>query len=93
MFKDIDDIYPLTIIKDKYTGVYSGGQYTAWNVALSEVPKQIQEDDVACRDFWSYGNPPRYYIDEYSKQSRLVIGVGNTIEEAISDLIKNLNAE
>lgn len=27
------DIYPLTIVKDRYTGVYSGGIYTAWKLS------------------------------------------------------------
>ena len=47
------DIYPLTITKDRYSGVYSGGEWTAWNCDADEVPSDISDDDVTCCGFWS----------------------------------------
>ena len=67
-----NEIYPLTIIKDRYTGVYSGGKYTAWNLNPQFIPHAIVEDDVTCRNFW---------ID-----NQIPVGLGETICEAINDL-------
>lgn len=64
--------YPLTIVYDRYTGVYSGGKYTAWNLLPWEVPKEIDGDDVECRDFW-YNN-------------LIPVGVGDTPEKAVENL-------
>ena len=76
---DCVDIYPLVIIKDRYTGVYSNGKYTAWNVYFEGIPREIDEDDVTCRNFW------------YSYDG--IAGLGKTPNEAIEDLRKKLNAE
>lgn len=73
------DIYPLVIIKDRYTGVYSGGKYTAWNMDLEDIPQDIEEDDVSCHDFWfSYDG---------------VVGLGKTPNEAAEDLHRKLERE
>lgn len=45
-------VYPLTIIKDRYSGIYSGGVYTAWNKEADEIPIQIYCDDITCCNFW-----------------------------------------
>lgn len=34
-----DEIYPLTIISDRYTGAYSGGEYLAFNLDFDEIPR------------------------------------------------------
>ena len=77
-------LYPLTIVEDRYTGVYSGGIYTAWHLAPYEVPKEIDDDDVVCRLFW-------YKVSD--KEVSYPVGVGNTIKEAIEDLKKKLGDE
>lgn len=70
------DIYPLVIIKDRYTGVYSGGKYTAWNIYLEDIPQAIEADDVTCFTFWhSYDG---------------AVGLGNTPNEAVEDLRQKL---
>ena len=76
---DCEDIYPLVIIKDRYTGTYSNGEYTAWNKFFEDIPKEIDEDDVTCYDFWHSYNG--------------IVGLGKTPNEAIEDLRKKLNAE
>lgn len=68
----IDDLYPLTIVLDRYCGTYSGGKYTAWNLDASEVPPEIYSDDVTCAIFWSKNN--------------FQFGIGCTPENAIEDL-------
>lgn len=70
------DIYPLVIIRDRYTGAYSGGYFTAWNMHLEDIPQDIEEDDVTCANFWhSYDG---------------VVGLGRTANEAVEDLRQKL---
>ena len=70
------DIYPLTIVRDRYRGTYSGGKYTAWNLRPDEVPAQIFWDDCGCADFFD--------------STEKLYGRGATPEEAIKDLEKRL---
>lgn len=42
------NIYPLTIIRDRYCGSYSGGTYVAFNLESPEVPKEVFGDDCSC---------------------------------------------
>jgi len=76
---DCEDIYPLVIIKDRYTGTYSNGEYTAWNMFFEDIPREIDEDDVTCYNFWHSYNG--------------IVGLGETPNEAIEDLHKKLNVE
>ena len=71
-----DEIYPLVISRDRYTVAYSGGKYTAWNVELEEIPTEIEDSDVPCRNFW--------YNQE--DNSTYIVGKGNTVSEALADL-------
>ena len=48
-----ESIYPITIVLDRYCGVYSGGIYTAWNLLPENVPKEIDGSDSECMDFWN----------------------------------------
>ena len=75
----MDYIYPLTIIYDRYGGCYSGGEYTAWNLAHYEIPENIDSDDVTCAWFWQDNTIP--------------VGKGNTPEEAIKNLKQLLGDE
>ena len=65
------EMYPLTIILDRYGGTYSGGKYTAWNKYFHEIDERVDGDDVSCCEFF-------YKNKNYGK--------GETIEEAIADL-------
>lgn len=80
--KEIDEIYdyifPLTIVKDRYMGVYSGGLFTAWNMYSECVPEEIGDDDCTAFDFWN--NDSKAYI----------IGIGKTPDEAVHDLYLKL---
>lgn len=66
-------MYPLTIVADRYNGVYSGGRYTAWSSEPWGVPEEIFGDDIECFDFFRYNND-------------LLYGIGQTAEEAEKDL-------
>lgn len=75
--KDMD-IYPLTIIADRYSGTYSGGAYTAWNLDCWDIPDGPDGGDTECMMFWD--NADKYYI----------IGRGGTPDEAVADLERRL---
>lgn len=67
-----DEIYPLTITADRYTGAYSGGNFIAWNLDADEVPEGIYSDDCGCHEFWL--------------ENEIVCGKGRTVSEALADL-------
>lgn len=69
----IADIYPLTIIKDRYMGEYSRGQYLAFNLDYHRVPFEIEGDAKTCQAFWT-------------ENRRMIVGRGNTVKKAIFSL-------
>jgi len=71
--------YPLTVISDRYTGTYSGGQFTAWPREFNEIEDEVCGDDGECMNFWSG-------FDDF-------VGKGPTIEAAVADLRNKLQAE
>ena len=73
-----EDIYPLTIIKDRYNGVYSGGAYTAWNLDHWDLPDGVDGCDPECSLFWD--NEAKDYT----------VGKGATIMDALKDLREKL---
>lgn len=75
----IEEIYPLTVVCDRYGGTYSGGRYTAWNCDPWDVPEEIDEGDVSCSIFW----------DDYKKP----VGKGVTPLQAMEDLRIKLNED
>ena len=78
--KEYKSIHPLTIITDRYGGIYSGGRYLAFNMEPWQVPKAVDGSDTECMDFWN-GECKEY-----------VIGKGDTIQEAVDDLKSKLDA-
>ena len=74
----MNEIYPLTIINDRYTGTYSGGIFTAWNMDYYEIPTDPDEDDVTCMLFWA--------------KTDIIVGRGKTPQEAVDDLRQRLEA-
>lgn len=75
----LENIYPLTIVSDRYGGSYSGGKFTAWNLDADEIPAEIAGDDVECYDFWN--------------KNEATVGKGDTIREALFDLYIKLKKE
>ena len=74
-----DEIYPLTIVMDRYNGTYSGAQFTAWNRYFDDVPPEIDGSDVPCMHFWS-------------KADRSTIGFGSDPTAAYNDLLVKMQA-
>ena len=72
-----EELYPLTIVMDRYTGVYSGGKFTAWNLDPDEIPEDICADDNSASEFF---NDIRYRSRYYT------YGIGETPDEAAMDL-------
>lgn len=77
---EIKDIHPLTIITDRYGGIYSGGKYLAFNMEPWQVPKGVDGSDIDCAEFW----------DDNCKE--YLIGKGDTIQEAVDNLKSKLDA-
>lgn len=72
------DLYPVIVVQDRYSGVYSGGKW--WAVARAD--ERLQEviwnfpafdGDTECHNFWL--DPPDW------------IAVGKTPDEAVQALI------
>lgn len=75
VFNHIDTIYTLTIKRDRYSGVYSGGVYTAWPCGEAYIPDEVFMDDVSCAHEWGI-----------IKSERQHVGVGCTPSVALVDL-------
>ncbi len=75
VFNHIDTVYQLTIKADRYSGVYSGGEYTAWPCGEADIPDGVFMDDVTCAHEWGV-----------IKSERQHVGVGCTPSVALVDL-------
>ena len=73
-------IYPLTIINDRYGGVYSGGKYTAWKLYYNQIPGGVDGDDISCSNFWGDNEQNETYV----------VGLGKTPDESLEDLCLKL---
>lgn len=80
----LENIYPLAVISDRYTGCYSGGNYTAWCYGVDYIPRGVFEDDVTCAKTWSE-------LKKGREDGSEVFGVGDTPDEALRDLIYYIN--
>ena len=81
IFNHIDTIYPLTIKPDRYSGVYSGGVYTAWPCDEAEIPSEVFMDDVSCAHEWGV-----------IKSERQNVGIGCTPSVALVDLYLKMHS-
>lgn len=73
----IDHLWPVTIISDRYDGLYSGGKW----LAFPTYPEVVGESDALGGDF---------ECDEYFQKERPV-GKGDTPDAALADLAAVLN--
>jgi hypothetical protein len=67
--------YPVTLVLDRYGGVYSGGIWLAFEADPHAIPEAIWGGDGECMEFW-----------EHHDSIRLPIGKGASPEEAILSL-------
>jgi hypothetical protein len=72
-------LYPVVIMQDRYMGVYSGGKWTAWNCEPDEIPPEVYGNDEECRNAWR---------GIHDGKRPFVYGFGDTIEDAISRMVK-----
>lgn len=77
MIESISEIYPMTIICDRYGGTYSGGRYTAWYKDFWDIPDEVDGCDPECSIFWL--------------QCEEIVGIGDTPILAAEDLMNKLN--
>lgn len=89
MIKSANDIYPLTIIASRYSGVYSGGAFLAWNIFHHEIPQSATGSDVDCNEFWCDFVQGQSITNRFNE--KVFVGKGQTTGEAIADLIKLMN--
>lgn len=77
---DIDiDIYPCTIVADRYSGSFSGAPWIAYRLSYFELPDELDAGDEECHDFWA-------------KEDKSLIGLGQTPQEAYDNLKKKIQA-
>jgi hypothetical protein len=69
----IEYLYPLTIVADRYSGAYSGGEYVAFPLDFDEIDPAVNADDVACATFWT-------------EEQTQAVGLGESPEAAFHDL-------
>lgn len=77
------EIYPLTIIKDRYNGVYSGASYLAFNQFNDRLDKSIGGSDPEEMIYWEdfkQGEPIGFLNEP------MYCGKGNSIQEAYDNL-------
>jgi hypothetical protein len=72
------DIWPVTIVNDRYGGAYSGAEWLAFHRGADAVPDAIGGGDCDEQDFW--GDDPAITAKEHR------IGRGRTPHEAMLDL-------
>lgn len=75
----VNNIYPLTIVKDRYNGTYSKGKYLAFNLDPCDIDSEIGGSDTEEMNYWDI------------EKSSFLVGKGDTIEKASIDLLVKLN--
>lgn len=73
------DVYPLTVVKTRYGGVYEGGPWAAFNCHAHEIPEAAFGDDTTCMFWWE--NP------------QVTVATGESVEDAVSSLEWTLQRE
>lgn len=84
-----EDIYPLTVIRDRYNGTYSGASYLAFNLDSNLVPSEVHDSDVPCSYFWDLIDEGNFVEGKVARDYRDIVkyvGKGATIEDAVVDL-------
>lgn len=88
-----EDIYPLTVIRDRYNGTYSGASYLAFNLDSNSVPSEVHGSDIPCSYFWNLIDEGNFVEGEVARDYRDVVkyvGKGATIEDAVIDLYRKM---
>ena len=84
-----EDIYPLTIIRDRYNGTYSSASYLAFNLDSNSIPSEVHGSDTLCSYFWDLIDEGNFVKGGVARDYRDVVkyvGKGATIEDSVVDL-------
>ena len=73
-----NDLFPLTIIRDPFDGMFSGGKYLAINQNYDSISPYIDEYKEYSQIWWE------------NESHKYIIGIGRTAEEAQQDLYNKL---
>ena len=88
-----EDIYPLTVVRDRYNGTYSGASYLAFNLDSNLVPSEVHDSDVPCSYFWDLIDEGNFVEGKVARDYRDIVkyvGKGATIEDAVIDLYRKM---
>lgn len=75
----LENQYPTTIVRDRYSGCYSGALWLAFPYEFCEIDPAVCDGDPDCWHFW----------DTYKG----FVGKGSTIEDAVNNLRLKLMQE
>jgi hypothetical protein len=75
------EVYPVTIVGDRYNGTYSGALWLAFQLNPDYIPEEIGASDPDEMAFWRDHN-----------ENEFPIGKGATPNAALADLIVKLKA-
>ena len=74
----INELYPVTIISDRYNGTYSGASWLAFCLDYNEIPDAVCGSDIDCLNFWQ------------NEGKDMIVGKGASVEEALNDLYRQV---
>ena len=80
------ETHPVTIIKDRYGGAYSGAKWIAWNCAPEIIPPEVAGDDVSCGAFWKPDDWD-FKTENTVQDWTMHLGKGATPQEAYEALL------
>jgi len=84
------DIYPVTIIKSRYGGVYEGAKWVAFNAhSHSEILSQALGGDIPCSSFFAQMDNPRIDVKNLFDK-KIFVGRGKNPQDAYDDLVKKV---
>ena len=78
-----NEIYPCTIISDRYTGAYSRGKWLAFPLDEEYLPYDISGGDGDCNNFWENYRKQK---ENGSLELHKIIGLGETPNKAYDNL-------
>ena len=68
--------YPVSIICDRFDGIYSGGKWVAFPLRFEDIPTDVNSNDLNCIVFW----------DNYDEP----YGIGDSPDAAFTDLMTKM---
>jgi hypothetical protein len=72
--------WPLTVVFDRYGGVYSDAEWTAWPLEPAEIPEAVCGNDADCQAWWTAAGD-------------VLVGKGPSPNEAVNGLKRLVSSE